>query len=372
MGGEVFMEIDENTLAKLNEWAERSPKSLEDLQKQLEIHYNNILDVSPQMEPSKIMQRARFMVYREVKSSRYSRAKPIDAIFFGFNQEFDLTRNDRLYALEVYEKDPARAIDQELTDEDGTPLDTNPKMPWGAPNPNYQKELKPRYIRQSVAIGRPADGDEPMKLLILTHSDAGNQALKKPPLGTPVRFAANLRTDEDARRLYNTSVNTSYEPIEMEEFGEVSESTVCDILADAPEEFKTDLAGLEDWHIDHQEDMRRVVIIEADVMYVSPGPLSSGNYLMIIEDESTMDVEGEGVTVFIHDQIAHQLDFGSGSKVFVVGRSGMGNFYDRETRTTNPDIQVPNINALGVWAIPEYKMPAEEAITIEASENVEE
>ena len=155
------------------------------------------------------------------------------------------------------------------------------------------------------------------------------------------------------------------------EFGEVTESSVCEILADSPEEFRCELADLMDWHEEHSADQRRVVIVEADVIYVATQPNSVGSYMMVIEDESTMDIEGEGITVFVHSQIASQLDFGAGSRVFVVARTSTGAYYDRETRTSNPEIQVAMLNAFGVWAIPEFRIPPDEALTLEATEEVE-
>jgi hypothetical protein len=291
-------------------------------------------------------------------------------IFFGYNQAYDLSQRDREYAMEVFNSNPTRAIDEGLTNAEGTPLDPNPKMPWGADNPDYGKPLLPRFIRQSVGISRPKDGSGPMKLMILTHN--GDQALQQPPLGEAVEFLANMRADEDLRRLYNTSVNTAYKPTEIEEFGTVDIDAVCGILMDAPDAFKSDLAGLEEWHATHETDYRRVVIAMGDVMYVSPEPLSSGNLLMILEDESTMEYEGEGITVFVHPEIADQIDFGSGSRVITLGRTSMAPFYDRAERKVDPDRLVPMLNALGVWAIPEYKMAPDETYTVSADETVEE
>lgn len=363
------MEIDKDTQAKLEQWAEQSGKSVESLTASLEEHFNTLKTASPSLDDKKLMTRARFQVYREVKAARFSRAKPVDGVFFGFNQEFDLTARDRLNAIEVYNRNPTLAIEEGLTDGEGTPLDNRAKMPWGAANPDYQKPLKESFIRSSFGIGRPAEGG-PLKLMVVTHNR--EQAFNVPPLGKPVRFAANIRADEELRRAYNSSVNTTYEDVEMDEFGDVDESRICELLADAPESFKSDLANLEAWHKEHEPDRQRLVILEADVMYVSPNPTSTGSYMMIIEDESTMDVEGEGITVFVHSQIAPMLDFGAGSRVFVLGRTGMGAYYDRETRTPNPEIQVPNLNAVGVWAIPEYKIAPDEGFAITNAEEATE
>ncbi len=100
--------------------------------------------------------------------------------------------------------------------------------------------------------------------------------------------------------------------------------------------------------------------MEVDVVYVSDAPMSTGNILCIVEDESMMDVDSEGVTVFIHPQLIPYVDFGAGSRIFVLGRTQLGNYYDRETRTVDPERKVVTINATGLHAIPEFKVPADE------------
>ncbi len=362
------MKIDKVTLGKLTLWAEKSPMEVDDLKEMFEAKYNEIKVLKPDMAEDALIKRARFQTYRAVKSAGRSTAKPTIGLFVGYNQAYDITQSNRKYAQEIYARNPSKAVEDGLTDADGTVLDNRAKMPWGADNPDYGKELKPNFLRTSVAIGRPMDEGD-MKLLVMTHNN--DQAFTLPPLGVPVKFAANIRSDEESRRLYNSSVTTKFVETEIPEFGTVDASGVCAILADAPEEFKSGLAGLMDWHQAHAGDQRRIVIVEGDVMYVANQPNKVGSYMMVIEDESTMDIEGEGVTVFVHEEIAHQLNFGAGSRVFIPARTSIGAFYDRETRTSNPEIQVIILNALGVWAIPEFRIPRDEAFTLEAGEEVQ-
>ena len=358
------MVIDEVTMEKLKEWADKSPLTLEELEDSFEQHYEQLKEEKPGKDDKFYIPRARFMVKRGVRGAKRTTAKPVDGIFFGYKEEYDFASRDRAYAEEMYKANPKEAIEQGLTDPNGIVLDPNPQTPWNTKNPNYGKPLQAAFGRQSFGIGRPADGDE-LKLMVV--SAYGDQALVKPPLGKPVRTLLNMRADEEGRRLYNTSTLTKYELIEMDEFGEVDEETICSILADAPEEFRVDLDGLEDWHFEHDQDSRRIVIVEADVSYVAPQPTSTGNYMMIIEDES-VDIDDPGTTVWVHPQIAHMLDFGSGSRVFVVASTGMTAFFDTDTREANPDIQVPMLNAVGIWAIPEFRMEKEESFAVQADE----
>jgi hypothetical protein len=302
--------------------------------------------------------RANFFVFRDVKASRFTRSKPIKEIILGFNQEYDLSSAKRKIAEDMYNTEREKAIREKITDEMGVPLDNEARMPWGDSNPNYGQPLEPRYIRQSVGIGRLADGTG-LKLSVNTHN--GAQALIPIPTGKGIELTGTIKSSDDLRQMINISSQAKYEDTVFEEFpGGVDASTVCELLAGAPDEYKSDLAGLEAWHKAHEGDRQRFVILEVDAMYIATEPMSTGNWLMIVQDESVMDVEAEGTTVFIHPQIAYMVDFANFSKIYVIGRTQMGNAYNRETKKADPTKKRVLINAFGVWAIPEYKIPREE------------
>ena len=366
------MEIDSETLSRLAEWAGQIALTEEDLKKKYVSHYENLSSMYPDKGENFFQNRARFMTLRDVKAARYIRAKPHVGVFLGYNQEFDLTAGGRAYAEEVYNSDREKAVRDGLTDDMGVPLDTQTVFPWGAPNPNYGKPLEPRWIRQSIAIGRPVEGGD-LKLHVMTHN--GDQALAAPPLGTAVQYLANMKSEDDVKRVFNSSSHTKYEPTVMDEFPDgITDSIIADLLGGAPDEIKTDLAGIMDWHNLNESDRMRTAIIEADVVYISETPMSTGNIFCIIEDESVMDIDSEGTTVFIHPQIIPMIDFGPGSRVFVIGRTQLGNYYDREKREVDTSRKVVTMNATGIWVIPEFKIPAEEGflLSVTGGESVEE
>ena len=74
------------------------------------------------------------------------------------------------------------------------------------------------------------------------------------------------------------------------------------------------------------------------------------------------------MTVWVHSELEDQLDFGTGSRVVVVGRTVVGPGFDRETRQIDTSIQRTMINAFGVWAEPEFLIPIEEERVIEPTE----
>ena len=95
------MEVDTETLSRLTKWAEDARLKVTDLVEKYEKHYQNLKELYPAKDAEFYNNRARFLTYREIKSARYVRAKPVDGIFFGYNEEFDLTRNARQFAIEM-------------------------------------------------------------------------------------------------------------------------------------------------------------------------------------------------------------------------------------------------------------------------------
>jgi len=125
-------------------------------------------------------------------------------------------------------------------------------------------------------------------------------------------------------------------------------------------------ASLKDWHEQHAGDPYRLCVLEADVVFMNPNPTSIGNYLMVVEDESIMDLSAEGVTVWIHKDLWPYIDFGPGSRVFIVGRTVTMPSWDPVSRTVDRSKTRVGINAFAVYAVPELKVPLEEAQVIES------
>ena len=356
----------EETKTLFTKWSQKAGVTVDELIEQYSAQYAEAQKRTPGKTPAWYDRVARTRVYVHLKGRRYVRAKPYDGIFLGIGAAFDLTVRQRAAALEILRTNPEKAHNEGWVNDMGEPIDMRKTLASGATNPFHGRVLQETFVRQSVALGRPATGGE-LKIIILQHFR--EQAQKIPPLGTPVRFLANLRFDEPKRYVLNTSIGTQYDPIKMSEFAEeMTMQATCDLLMGAPDEFKSNLAELEEWHKEHEADIRRIVIVEGSVVFVRRQSLTTGNYFMVLEDESIMDVEGEGVMVWVHSELADRLDFGAGSRVIVIGRSVMGFGFDRETRQIDRSVQRGMINALGIWAEPEFLIPREEERVIEPTE----
>jgi len=343
----------EVTMKYIKEWSEKTGRSVDELLQRLEEFKKILREAHPGKSEEFYEARARLQVYRELKQQlRMPRAKQFDGIFLGYGIKMDVFAARREQALQIWKQDPKRAIDEGWCDAEGTPIFT---MPSGS----VIKIDKPVYLRQSVGVCRLSSGGD-LKLFVMVHRL--DQADKLPPLGKPVRFLANLVSDTPTRYELNTTRITQYADVDMPEFPKVDESTICDLLSKAPDELKATCAELPDWHTKHANDPRRIVILEADVIFIRREPTAFGNYIMVVEDETIMDLAGEGITVWLHEDLMKYIDFGAGSRVYVVGRTTTGPGWNPETRSIDPSVQRTMVNAFGIWPIPEFKVPPEEEV----------
>jgi hypothetical protein len=112
-----------------------------------------------------------------------------------------------------------------------------------------------------------------------------------------------------------------------------------------------ELGDLPEYHKTVASDPQRVVIVQGDVQYVSPDPnASTGNRMMVLDDPSLPE-DHPGVTCWIPEHLHENVDFGSGSRVIVVGSTTEAHFQE--------DINYL-INVTGLYAIPKFKVPADE------------
>jgi len=355
--------ISETTKTRLRQWSEKLGIPLEDLQKQFDEKLAQLKRIYPAKDMTFWEPRARFFLYRELKTQVISPAIFFDAVFLGYSAKMDMLAPYKRTAIETYQKDPDRAIREGLTDAEGRPLDNRPTITVRGreiKNPNIGKPLGDIWVRQSVGIGKPLNRPD-IKLLILVHW--GDQADLVPPLGQILRTRGNLQADEPERYIFNTSVTTRFDqPSSLGELsGQLTTEKICELLQTAPETFKTDLAHLQAYHTRTANDRRRIVIVEGDVIYIRREPTRIGNSLLVIEDESIgYDLESPGITVWVHPELIPFLDFAAGSRVLVIGRTVEGPAFDPTTRQIDATKRRVMINAFGIFAIPELRIPPEE------------
>lgn len=353
------------TQTMLAEWSKKTGRPVPELQADLTTRMEEIKSLHPQLPENQVIRRARFLVYRDVKAALSFRGELVtfDAICFGYNAAMDIWSRRRREALQAYASNPSLAVEQGFTRPDGTPVYKFAK------SGQVIDITKPMLIRQSVLIGRPASGGA-TKVIVNQHRAEYINNL--PPIGTPVRFQVNKRAEMDTKYSTSTIRLTKFDPTTMTEFPTVDDHKLVEILRMAPNEIKATCSNLEAWHKAHQGDRERIVIVEGDVTFMRLEPTSVGNLMFVIEDETIMDLEAEGITVWIDQSLQHLLNFGNGSRVLVIGSTTLMPGFNRETRTIDRSVTRAALNAFGVFADPVFKIEPEEETVFEADASMME
>jgi len=337
------------------QWSAQLKIPIDELRKRFNEKYQTLTRALPGKSPEFYEKRARFLLYRELKTMlRFPGISSFDGVFFGYNQKMDVFARRREQALAIFASNPTLAIDQGWTDETGKPIF---KMPSGG----VIDISKPIYLRQSVGLVRPSTGGD-WKLAVMVHRM--DQVENIPPLLRPVRFTARKTSEFPDKFVLGTTRGTSYEPVDIPEFENLDDAKVCELLRKAPPSLQTNCFNIRKWHDEHAGDNTRICIIEGDVVFLRREPTRIGNALFVIEDETLMDLTAEGITVWVHPEIFSMLNFGAGSRVIVVGRTVLMPGWDPMTRQVDRTRQRVGLNAFAVYAEPEFKVPPEEEMLI--------
>ncbi|RLE67031.1 MAG: hypothetical protein DRJ38_00225 [Thermoprotei archaeon] len=336
----------------LREWSQKTGRPFDELMGKLQQNIEQLKTVLPNATPDQLERKARFMVYRELKSlMRYPNLMTFDGVFIGIGPAMDVFARRREQALQMWQQDPGKAIQEGLCDVNGKPIF---RMPSG----QIIDISQPVMLRQTIAIARPASGGL-TKLVVQIHRR--DQVNNLPPLGKPVRWSANKRAETEFRYSTTAVAATKFTPIDVPDF----KQSVIELLEATPDPLKVTCATIEQWHQQHQADAERICVLKGAVVFMRTEPTAVGNRLLVIEDETLLDLEAEGVTVWIHQDIAHMIDFGVGSEVYVVGRTVQMPGWNRETRQIDPNVTRIGINAFGVFADPKFKVPIDEQTVFE-------
>jgi len=344
--------LSATTMRYLREWSEKTGRPLDELLSDFNKRLAEIRTAHPQLKPEVAEARARFLVYRELKAAlRFPGAVTFDVLFLGYNAPMDVFARRRRDALDLWQRDPAAAVAQGFTNSEGRPIF---KLPSGA----TIDISEPILLRQCVGIGRPAEGGDLRWVVLLQRRELVNIL---PPLKTPVRFTGVKRGEVGFRYSLSMTRLTKFEPVTMPEFTTLDDASICELLRAAPADTRVTCSGLREWHNRFQGDRERICVVEGDAVFIRPEPTAIGNQLMVIEDETMMDLEAEGITVWIHQGISNMLDFGAGSRILVIGRTTTMPGWDRATRQIDRSVTRIGINAMGIYADPLFKISPTEA-----------
>ena len=298
------------------------------------------------LDAKTLSQRVFVKVKGKYKAELRSPAAFFKGIVLGVSEPFNMVAKARREAHEVYTTNPSKAVEEGWTDAEGTPLDRKKTYASGAPNRDYGKPLPTQSLIQNVFGVCQKRGEKTWKIFKIMLGD--NLAGKVPvPIMKPVVFRANVATNQ---RDSNVLALNPYSRIQFDVQQE--EHDVMDIFEGGLlNHLLAELKDLPDYHKRVASDPQRVVIVQGDVQYISPEPnRSTGNRMMVLDD-ATLDEDHPGVTCWIPEHLHSVVDFGSGSRVVVVGSTTEAKFQD--------DVNYL-INVTGLYAIPKFKVPADE------------
>jgi hypothetical protein len=257
----------------------------------------------------------------------------------------DVLRTMKNTARTIYSNNPKQAIEKGLTDAEGHPLDPRKTFKSGAANPDYGKILPEERLIQNIGgVAKSSDMKAPIRFrMILSERLAGKVDT---PVFMSLKFRANPSKTQptDGTLSLNEYSNLKFKPTDIDGFPG-PEAVIGQF-------FKKDVVGindLEDWHGKHEDDPTRMCIVCGDVDDVDPTPnQTTGNARITLTDENG-DVD---IPVWIPAHLRHLLNFGKGSRVYVVGRTAQQTSRNNEVRTM--------INAEGLYVIPKFRMAPDE------------
>lgn len=337
--------MDPKNVQKINTWAAKLGIPAQELIQKVNKLIAEQMASKPGLSPQQAEQRAMYKLYSELKSQLRSRSKPFYFLCLGLAEPIDLTRTQRETALQIWHEDPQRAIAEGWTDAEGTPLDNREYLqrPDGTQfkNPNYMKPIQPVLRRMAFGVAQPTDGSKPPKAAILILRDENTN--NPPPVGKTVQINVLLREElPDKYILYDSrsmKINVVNDVL----------GTVQQVLQTAPAGIQVPISQLEAWHVQHQNDRYAVVITKGLLTFKQPNATSRGSHILVIEDPDSMDIEQEGVTVFLPQDYVWMIDSVEiGDMVYVVGKTTLAPGWNPETGQLDENLQRVIING---WAV---------------------
>jgi len=364
--------IPELTLAKFRDWAAKTGKQVGDFISQ----YNSSIELlkrhHPVMDSTMLNNRARAMVYANMKSIILSPAVPYEWICLGLAESFDLADSMHKTCTEMWKEDPGRAasevkegnevVEPRYCNTEGVHLDYRFRYKSsGKENPNYGKPLAAHnWLRNVFGVGKPVDKPNTPAASILPMigilSDARAEPTVEIPLGVSLTTRFNPKQAE-GYYLLNDSTTSKFELRKVESMPEIGS-----IITGVCQKFIVSLGELMSWHNLHESDPQRVCIVEADLVDLRLD-VSDRSHQIILDDETLgfQDDKGNlqsGVTVWIPKFLTEYVyPIGNGSRIYVVGQTQVGpGWVGGQQRD---DIKQVFMNGYGVWPIKEMLVPRE-------------
>jgi hypothetical protein len=347
-------------------WSEKMSIPIIEIEKEFGILLEDEKKIHPNTSLEQQTQRALQRLALQYKKQMRTPAVGFEGIIIGLGDSKDIVEKQKREANELFRIDPMQAIATGVTNENGIPLDIRKEWANGKTNAGYGKPLpEHNYLRTIYGIAVKLR-DEKVQPKFFVMNLSGEKAIDDNiPLFKPVRFMAIDRTTEDLvdeKFILNASTYTKFDisDISLPKYDELIEKFSKNLIVD--------IKDLMDYHMKEKDDFNRIAIVKGDVSVLNLEPTPFGSRILHLEDLSNIEnLENKGVTCWVPERI--NIDFGEGSKVYVIGRTSQGKIKDEHGNLTE-ELGDVSINVYGILAIPDFKVELPNEIVEITKENL--
>jgi hypothetical protein len=303
---------------RLIKYAERLGKTKEQLKEELHQLYEQEKKLHPTMSDDLIKVRCLKLLFIRYRKELSSPAKWYEGIIIGDTGVTNIVEGIRAKALELFRREPDKAIQLGVVNAKGEVLDTR-EFIGKVKNPNFGKPLPEHlYIRNIFGIARDLTTKSDYFAFRMLLGERNNNYKKEVPLYVPLKFRANegKKFVEGINGL-NCSVATNFEKINMD-------INLPELVKKVYAPFYVDLSKLEQWHISKLDIARVKRIILTEGIVVDIREINPERSLILLND-GTMEND---IPVFTSSS---NVTFDAESEIMVFGTTSTGRKIVKET-----------------------------------------
>jgi len=334
---------------RLKKIASKLNKPIADVRTELQALYNEEKTLQPSATDEKLKARATRRLFLRYKRDMASPAKRFVGVVLGVGDVFDIVAQQRQAALDLFAKEPDKAVTLKYVDALGQPLDNRPTLDSGAVNPRYGQPLPEHsYLRGIIGAAMSEEaGISKLTRFTMVLGMVGEKYKLIPNRYVPLTFRGNVSQSSTPTEVrLNASTTTVFEPanVKLPSMEELVNSEVF-------EDIYVELADMP------TTQPNRVVVTQGDVVDARTDALPSrfgreGSRLMMLWDDGLPDEQN--IVCFVPPHLFKDMA-GAGSRVIIVGRTRTGR--RRDIATQQRVASGININVMGIY--PLVKVPLE-------------
>ncbi len=341
----------------LAQWSEKYQEPIDELKKLYEKKLAEIKKKLPDLTAKEHEKMARKQLRGIFKRRALSTAERFVGFVTGVSPPLQMHKRKYDYARQVWNIDQQQAIDEQLCDKTGTPIDGRPKYKSGADNPNYLQPLDlEAYIFNVFGFYAkyPLTDEDKLEFQPFALSVSNEQANPNDkdfvggsniPLFKPIEFYGIIKQNAPKRKDGIIEMNASKLP-SWKPWTPPNGTALANILTDMKNQF-IPIKKIKSWTKKLPgDDYSAFCIVQCDALRVDRTISQYGSWTLHIDDESLDEVDLDPIKCYVPSFIPNDT-FANGSRLLVCGRPKIG---------TKNDPSALTMNVNGIFAIPKYKI----------------